>query len=40
MKQVDKLAENGIDIVALSAFATITQQDCRNWIKSVGIYGN
>ena len=40
MKQVDKLAENGIDIVALSAFATITQQDCRNWIKSVSIYGN
>ena len=40
MKQVDKLAENGIDIVALSAFATITLQDCRNWIKSVSIYGN
>ena len=41
MKAMDEQANNiGIDVVALSAFAMITQQDCRNWIKGAGIYGN
>ena len=28
-----------IDVIALSAFAQVTQQDCRNWIAHAEIYG-
>ena len=44
MKSVLKAMEaemefcNDIDTIVLSAFATVTQQDCIGWVRDSGIY--